>query len=962
MALPSEVKTLLKALDSLQTATTPTTLASCSRTVARAADDLELVCEETVDPSLSAQLNSYVDRARQAVKTARRNARAAALKADRTALIEPPTVDQKEFEGSAERLAAEINDALRATAAVVSEEIQRSKVAGDVVEESTRRLRRTTDQHGVYADGIVSGASTLKSIRRTDLVANLVLVLCFALFFVAAAYVTNRRIQNSNIATFIVRPTYKIVSLPLRITSWVFKSSFSKRESQPLQSRYPSPSDPQHVTQKDLMGQREPREAVETELSDAGGDRSLRDTDTHDKNAFEEAQETPYVSPSQHLRDRTETDVAQQSRKPPSSSEQNIGDHKMSEQWQHPSPSEFENDTHMDPVGRREPQKDMDTELSNEGGDRSLRDTYARDNILEEAQEAPYVSPSPHLVQRAEEDVTQHSRKHPSVSDQNGGDDGMSENPNQAFVYGDNSKVEKDLIEDRTKEDPKSTTFVDNGDTLSSAPTGLPKSSSDEQPGVKLKSSLPSRYQTHDGELNTAPSQNVVQDRPSTESKISRLSEASNGSIGIDQDLVVVTNEAQDGDKAQSDSQGLPDEEDLEALLYPLLSSHQSVPGGDLKRDASPTLAERRESRSKREREDEIDIEQRHTLSSDSVSDDKSSQTETEGRSDVEESEPLLVIPLPYQEEYADMNNADHGNGASEVVEQNQPRSSKDTIDELLQSENGKKGASETENKTKAQDTTGTRKDLSQPDKVTSGKANSETEEQNQAQISKSFNEPPGPASDGKSFSETEEESEPQTVKEKANESLQTKYDTGRRGISEAIKREEFEAMKDESNETHQSDDPSDRKGTSEAVDQTELQAAKDKEDVTAAEESTASLGDAESPGESEHLESRESSGEKENEAPRDFSFSSLSEASDSEEGDMCLAISGDGEQISSEEQNEDELHDQLSFPVFEGRDGVQPEGMSMRRVQYDLSRICLVSGLDSDLLQVSAVSAWIHL
>ncbi|CAN8063176.1 unnamed protein product [Agarophyton chilense] len=305
MALPTEVPTLMKALDRLQTATTSTDLASFARAVARAADDLDLVCEETTDPSLSTQLSSYIERARLAVSTARKNARAAALKADRAALIEPPTLEQSESQGTAGRLAAEINDALRATAAVVNEEIQRSRVAGDVVDESTRRLKMTSDQHSVFADDIVSGRSTLKSIRRTDLLANLVLVLCFALFFVVAAYVANRRLQNSNIATFVVRPTYKVASLPLRVTAWLFKSSFSAQDYQSAPSQTPMAPDQPDVVR---IGHRTPPTTPSTPpqiFSDGAQDHESRGNES-----LAAIQKPLNVSQSEKLHDTAKKSVA----------------------------------------------------------------------------------------------------------------------------------------------------------------------------------------------------------------------------------------------------------------------------------------------------------------------------------------------------------------------------------------------------------------------------------------------------------------------------------------------------------------------------------------------------------------------------------------------------------------------------------------------------------------------------
>lgn len=73
------------------------------------------------------------------------------------------------------------------------------------------------DEHGRYGETLGSGASVLSDLKRSDRVANLAVVLSFALFFFVAAYVAHRCISRSNTVTFLVRPAAKIVFAPIRI-------------------------------------------------------------------------------------------------------------------------------------------------------------------------------------------------------------------------------------------------------------------------------------------------------------------------------------------------------------------------------------------------------------------------------------------------------------------------------------------------------------------------------------------------------------------------------------------------------------------------------------------------------------------------------------------------------------------------------------------------------------------------
>lgn len=225
MTAISEANALEAALQALNHPPDPTHLAPLSRAVIRAADDLELVAEETANRTTRKKLLIQVAHARKDVAAARKLARQAALTVDRTKLLEGvPEISKNETETDAAKVAREINDSLRRTTAIVSEEVDRSRAAGNVIDESTRRLRMTRNQHGRYGESLSSGAVTLKSIRRSEMVANLLIVLSFAFFFLAAAYVTKQRLANSNISTFVLRPSMKVASLPVRILAWMVRA------------------------------------------------------------------------------------------------------------------------------------------------------------------------------------------------------------------------------------------------------------------------------------------------------------------------------------------------------------------------------------------------------------------------------------------------------------------------------------------------------------------------------------------------------------------------------------------------------------------------------------------------------------------------------------------------------------------------------------------------------------------
>lgn len=221
-AAPAEAAALEAALSALLSSTlSGGALARQARALSRAADDAEVAAAECADAASRRALMEQVDAARGAAVEARRQARISALSAHREELMEGAVGDdmpRKDREaGVPAGLAKDINDGLRRATAIVSEEVGRSEAAGRVVDESSRRLRRTRDQHGRYGESLGSGAKTLSELRRTDLIANIAVVLSFAVFFFVAAYVAHRRVSSSNTATFLVRPAAKIVFTPVRI-------------------------------------------------------------------------------------------------------------------------------------------------------------------------------------------------------------------------------------------------------------------------------------------------------------------------------------------------------------------------------------------------------------------------------------------------------------------------------------------------------------------------------------------------------------------------------------------------------------------------------------------------------------------------------------------------------------------------------------------------------------------------
>lgn len=220
-----EASALASALSALLSSP-PDQLAKSARAVSRAADDAEIAAAETVDVAARRALMEQVDAARGAATAAREQAKRVALEKGRDKLLGTDTEKENKngsSKGAAADIAKDINDGLRRITAVVKEEVDRSRAAGEVVEESGRRLRMTRDRHGTYGEGLSSGASTLGDLKRTELVANVIVAAGVLFFSIVAAYVVNKKLSNSNTATFLVRPAMKVVLAPVRLVSRFFR-------------------------------------------------------------------------------------------------------------------------------------------------------------------------------------------------------------------------------------------------------------------------------------------------------------------------------------------------------------------------------------------------------------------------------------------------------------------------------------------------------------------------------------------------------------------------------------------------------------------------------------------------------------------------------------------------------------------------------------------------------------------
>lgn len=259
---PPESTALSAALSSLLNCP-PTQLARYARLVSRAADDAEVAAAETSDPSTRHALMEQVDVARGAALTARNQARQAALAHDRHALLQNPArpndTDPSDSAQTA-HVAREINDGLRRVTALVKEQVDRSRAAGGVLDESSRRLRMTRDRHASYGHVLASGAATLKDLKTVDLIANVAVLVSFVFFFLVAGYVVNRRLARSNTVVFIVRPAVKIVTAPVRLANAAFSMLFKRAAPTKDKSRSPTDSKAQQadLSDKATKGREQP--------------------------------------------------------------------------------------------------------------------------------------------------------------------------------------------------------------------------------------------------------------------------------------------------------------------------------------------------------------------------------------------------------------------------------------------------------------------------------------------------------------------------------------------------------------------------------------------------------------------------------------------------------------------------------------------------------------------------------
>jgi hypothetical protein len=109
----------------------------------------------------------------------------------------------------------------------------RGTLPRQIVDDSSRRLRKTLEVHRDYGDHVRSGSGTLRDLKREELKANIAIGVCSFIFFCVAAYVAHKRIATSNTATFIVRPAVQTVALPFRILRAIaraFRSCFPARK------------------------------------------------------------------------------------------------------------------------------------------------------------------------------------------------------------------------------------------------------------------------------------------------------------------------------------------------------------------------------------------------------------------------------------------------------------------------------------------------------------------------------------------------------------------------------------------------------------------------------------------------------------------------------------------------------------------------------------------------------------
>lgn len=217
----SDEVALQELLQRLDPCVVPDPLRECRRALVLA-DGVEVRALECEDGEEGEKLRGLAVAARSVVGKVRGEVRDGLL----GVRVEERAVEEG---GEAGRVARDINESLRRSAGVVAEEVARSGAVGGVVDGSSRRLRMVRDTQRGYGDVVKDGAGVLSGLRRTDIVANVVIVLSFIIFFAVAAYVARRRVAGSNIATFVVRPVLWVATAPARVLSWVGGAVFSRR-------------------------------------------------------------------------------------------------------------------------------------------------------------------------------------------------------------------------------------------------------------------------------------------------------------------------------------------------------------------------------------------------------------------------------------------------------------------------------------------------------------------------------------------------------------------------------------------------------------------------------------------------------------------------------------------------------------------------------------------------------------
>ncbi len=188
------------------------------RAASRAADDAEIAALEA-SISVRAELMGAVHRAREEIVAFRSTLRRKASEQREELVKDGGSAEDLGSAGAAEAVARDINDSLRRSTGVVTQEVARSHAAGHVVDASGRTLRKTRDTHKAYGDGLKEGRDVLGELARAERRANVVLVVSLAFFVLVVCTVAARRLQRSTTATgasLLVRPIFRVAMLPLK--------------------------------------------------------------------------------------------------------------------------------------------------------------------------------------------------------------------------------------------------------------------------------------------------------------------------------------------------------------------------------------------------------------------------------------------------------------------------------------------------------------------------------------------------------------------------------------------------------------------------------------------------------------------------------------------------------------------------------------------------------------------------